>query len=252
MPTLFDTVVTSVKEALTVYSEKGRYMQMQNRRCYGLSFCKSGEIVYTHHGRETVSCPGYAVLLPMGGCYELRGSKTGEFPLINFYCDCDIHEFLRLPIRAIDPYLHDFERMKELLLLGRGKQKVMSLFYGILDRLAQEADAQKDVLSPVLRYLEEHYADPQLSGAVLAEQGQISEVYLRQLFRARFGVAPKQYVTELRMQKARQLLEEGSSAVGEVAAACGFTAVHHFCRTFKVLVGQTPTDYRRTHRKTVL
>ena len=121
-----------------------------------------------------------------------------------------------------------------------------------MDRLSQEADAQKDVLAPVMRYLEEHYADPQLSGTVLAEQGRISEVYLRQLFRARFGIAPKQYVMELRMQKARLMLEQESGTVGDVAAACGFAAMHHFCRTFKALVGQTPTDYRRTHRKTVL
>lgn len=244
--------VTDISDVITVYSERGRYLQMVERKNYGLSFCKSGEIVYFHKGRQIVSSTDCAVLLPMGENYELRGTKTGEFPLINFLCSEEIHDFYVFPIHHLEPYLRDFEKMKEQALLRRGRQKQMSLLYGILDRLAGEDAEKGDVLAPVLRYLEKNYADPQLSNEVLARSGEISEVYLRQLFRTRFGTSPRQYVLELRMQKAKRLLEEGGADVGEIAVACGFSAIYHFCRTFKALVGETPTQYRRRNQNILL
>ena len=150
-------------------------------------------------------------------------------------------------------YWRDFEALRELMMLGpKHRLRAIGRFYEILHRLAQESDMEKDALSPIVAYLEQYYADPTLSNATLAEQGGISEVYMRQLFRERFGISPKQYVQELRMQKARQLLAEGNASVGEIAAACGFTAIYHFCRSFKEAVGQSPTVYRRENRKTLL
>jgi len=245
---------TEVVEAITVHSEKGRYLKMECRAWYGLSFCREGEIIYTQNGKQTRSDKSCAVILPMGGYYELEGSRTGDFPLINFLCteDCAIREFVRIPLRSPETYWRDFESLRELTLLGRNRLKVLAQLYAMLHRLAQENEMQNDALGPIVAYLEEHYADPQLSNTVLAAQGNISEVYMRQLFREKYGTSPKQYVLELRMQKARQLLGEGSASIGEVAASCGFTAIYHFCRAFKSAIGQTPTEYRRHNRKTLL
>lgn len=245
---------TEVVEVVTVHSEKGRYLKIENRSHYGLSFCREGEIVYTQNGKCTRSDASCAVILPQGGCYELEGTRTGEFPLINFHCteEAALPGFLRIPLRSPETYLREFETLREQMLLGRSRYAVMSRFYAILHRLVQESEMQNDALAPIVSYLEEHYADPALSNTQLAERGNISEVYMRQLFRERLGTSPKQYVLELRIQKAKQLLCESGAPVGEIAAACGFTAIYHFCRVFKGAVGQTPTDYRRENRKTVL
>ena len=246
--------VLDIADAITVRSEKGRYLKIENRKWYGLSFCREGEILYTQNGKQTRSDRDCAVILPQGGCYELYGSKAGHFPLINFTCAaCEIQEFIRIPLRNPAAYWREFEALRELMLLGKKHRlRAMCKFYEILHRLAQESDMEKDALAPIVAYLEQHYADPALSNAILAEQGRISEVYMRQLFRERLGTSPKQYVQELRMQKAKQLLSEGDAPVGEIAAACGFTAIYHFCRTFKEATGRAPTDYRRENRKTLL
>ncbi|MBQ8357765.1 MAG: helix-turn-helix transcriptional regulator [Clostridia bacterium] len=254
MSLLEDLAVISVKEAATIHSPKGRYLEMQNRKYYGLSFCRSGEIIYTHKGKRIHSDPSCAVLLPMGESYFLEGSRTGDFPLINFTCGEGqmIGEFLQFPVHNLEGYLRDYEMIRELLLLGHDRLKVMSLFYGILSRLARETTERNSTLATVLSYLEAHYSDPQLSNLTLAEQGGISEVYMRQLFREQLSVSPKQYISELRMQKAKQMLSEGTATVGEVAARCGFTSIYHFCRAFKAYAGQSPTDYRRDNRKILL
>lgn len=253
MSSLNEMRITEVSEAVLVYSERGRMLDIKDRFSYGLSFCKGGEIVYTHKGRRIVSTADVAVLLPMGESYHLDGSKTGEFPLINFYTEeQDIHEFCVFPVHNLEGYLRDFETLRELLLHGREPLRAMSVFYAILARLSAESAVEKDTLAPILQYLERHYHDPQLSNARLAARGGISEVYMRRLFRERCHTSPKQYVTELRMQKAKQLLTESNATVGEIAMACGFTAIYHFSAAFRAAMGQTPTAYRREHRKTLL
>ncbi len=248
-----EITVSAITEAFTVYSPRGRVLEIKNRFAYGLSFCKSGEIVYTHKGRKTVSRPGVAVLLPMGEDYRLDGTGAGEFPLINFYLDRqDIREFIEIPLCQPETYLRDFEMLCEVLLCGRDRFRAFGIFYGILSRLATESEGEGDALVPILRYLETHYSDAQLSSSVLAEQGGISEVYMRKLFRERLHTSPKAYITELRMQRARQLLFEGRLGVGEIAAACGFTTVYHFSAAFRAATGQSPTKFRRENRKEAL
>lgn len=59
------------------------------------------------------------------------------------------------------------------------------------------------------------------------------------------GVSPKQFIIELRMQKAKQLLSEGRLKIWAIAEACGFSGCYHFCKSFKQHVGITPNEYRK-------
>lgn len=57
MDHLSKIVVTDIKETLTVSSPKGRFEKINNRKSYGISFCISGQITYTHRGEKFVSDP---------------------------------------------------------------------------------------------------------------------------------------------------------------------------------------------------
>ena len=251
---LRDLTVGEVKEVFTVYSERGRYLQMRDRACYGLSFCLGGEIVYTHKGRRTVSNEGCAVLLPKGASYLLEGTRAGEFPLINFTLaeGCGFEDFITVPLYRSEGYLRDFESMREQMLRGGGRLRLLELFYGILHRLSQEGAAQKNALGRAIAYLEKHYADGDLSNTVLSEQAGVSEAYLRRLFKDALGMSPKRYVTDLRLQRAKQLLTESNLTVGEVAAACGFSGICHFSAAFNAQTGTSPSVYRRRNRRVLL
>ena len=96
-----------------------------------------------------------------------------------------------------------------------------------------------------MKYLEKHFADPTLNNQILSEYSQISEVYFRQLFKQTFNTTPRQYILELRLQNAKQLLSDRSIPVSEVAEKCGFSNIYHFCRSFKGHTGMTPTEYRQ-------
>lgn len=241
---LCDITITKVESVFNVYSEKGRRLNIVRRKYYGLSFCKSGKIEYVKNGVKTVSDNTCAIILPKGQSYDLFGTETGDFPLINFDTALPFTEnFLRISLRNPEAYIHDFERLCVLWQNPYSRAKAMSIFYDILDRLSHEASGSNPLLSPVLKYISEHFSDPSLSNAELAASANISEVYLRRIFSKELGITPKQYILDLRLRYAKQLLAENAFTVTGIAEKCGFSSVYHFCRAFKSLTGQTPTEY---------
>ena len=199
--------ITHIGEVLTVFSPKGRRLSVKCRKYYGLSFCASGKIEYVRDGVRTVSDRTCAVILPKGASYELYGTETGDFPLINFYtAENFTDDFISIPLRNVEPYLRDCERLKELWKNPQDHARLMSLIYDILDRLSREESKTRSLLSPALNYLYENLSDPTLSNASLALVCNVSEVYLRKLFLSELGATPKQYIIDLRIRHAKLML----------------------------------------------
>jgi len=237
--------ITAIDEVVTVVSPKNRRFHTDGREWFGLSFCESGMITYYHNDRQILSDPAHAVLLPQGQRYHLFCSEGGNFPVINFLCTpgfC-VNEFIRVPLRSPESYLKDYERLKHLFVLPGSHARCMGLLYEILGRLATEEQVETVLLEPAIAALEQHYDDPRLNNAVLASLCNISEVYFRRLFRQAFGSTPRQYLLDLRIRRAKQLLSERSATVTHISERCGFSSVYHFCRAFREITGQTPTQY---------
>ena len=240
--------VTDIKQLFTVSSPKGRKEELRNRKSYGLSFCAEGKITYEIGGKQAVSDDNHAVILPKGKSYSLYGNKSGIFPVINFDCMgflCD--EVISLPIQSADTYIKDFEKMKVLSLFEENRTKMMSVFYNILHRLSTESSVHYLIL-PAIRYIESNYQNPKLSNTDLAEQCNISEVYFRKIFTETHKTTPKQFIIDIRINKAKQLLSDGFFNIGTVAEECGFSNQYHFCRLFKEKTGVTPTEYMNRNR----
>ena len=195
-----------------------------------------------------MSDKNHAIILPKGRSYSLYGNKSGIFPVINFDCKdflCD--EVISLPIQSSDTYIKDFEKMKALSLFEENRAKMMSVFYGILHRLSTESSV-RNVILPAIMYIESNYQNPKLSNAVLAEKCNISEVYFRKIFTEAYKTTPKQFIVDIRINKAKQLLSDGFLNIGAVAEECGFSNQYHFCRLFKEKTGFTPTEYMKRNR----
>ena len=236
--------VTNINGILNVYSEKGRRLNIVRRKYYGLSFCKSGKIEYVQNGVKTISDNTCAIILPKGQRYDLFGTETGEFPLINFDTAYPFTEsFLRIPLHNPEAYIREFERLSAIWQNPYSRAKALSILYDLLDRLSHEESEANYLLSPVLKYISEHFADRELSNTELAAAANVSEVYLRRLFSKELGTTPKQYILDLRLRYAKQLLAEKAFTVTGISEKCGFSSVYHFCRAFKSFTGQTPTEY---------
>ena len=236
-----------ISTVFTVHSLKGRQFSMQDRPAYALSFAVGdAEIVYTHNGKQFVSDAAHAVLIPMGADYTLLCRRSGDFPLINFAADIPVTEFTVTPIRSVQSYLSDYERLRALWIEKKHRAQAFRMLYEIFDKLSHEGDDRGMLpVRSAAEYLSAHFADPALSVLRLAEESGLSEVYFRRLFKSVYGVPPKQYLHTLRIRHAQLMLREGKESVTSIAEACGFSGVYHFCRAFKEETGDTPTEYRR-------
>ena len=135
--------------------------------------------------------------------------------------------------------------MRALSLFGGNRLKLLGIFYGMLQRLTASVPEK---LAPALRCIEERYREPGLSNEELAMLCGVSEVYFRRLFTARYGVTPRQFLIDVRVNRAKQLLSEGVLKISAVSEQCGFSNPYHFCRTFRERVGVTPTEYMESNR----
>ena len=244
---LQSAIVTDIAEVSTVYSEKGRKLDVKNRRWYGISFCIDGQITYTQNGVEYVEDKAHAVILPQGQSYSLRGDATGNFPLVNFLT----LEPLTNTITVIDlpnkePLLRSYEELKRVFFSSHGRAKAMSLLYQMLYELSSRKSIP--IIEPAIKFIHDNYCMSDLTNEMLANECNISEVYLRKLFATHFSTSPKQYILALRLGKAKQMLSEGAEKIWTVAEKCGFESNSHFCRTFKEQLGMTPNEYRKRYR----
>jgi AraC family transcriptional regulator len=92
------------------------------------------------------------------------------------------------------------------------------------------------------------YVEAQLPGeirvAVLADILGLSEGHFHRAFRATIGRTPLQFINELRVQKAIQIMGERPTSVTELALSVGFSSPTHFARVFHKVVGCFPSEYR--------
>ncbi|MEM6426875.1 MAG: AraC family transcriptional regulator [Cyanobacteria bacterium P01_D01_bin.128] len=98
-------------------------------------------------------------------------------------------------------------------------------------------------LNIVIDYIQEQL-DGDLSLDLMAAQVGVSRCYFATQFRQTVGLTPHQYVTQQRLDKAKQLLKLEKHAIADIALACGFSNQSHFTRVFKQCVGITPKAYR--------
>ncbi len=86
------------------------------------------------------------------------------------------------------------------------------------------------------------YAQP-LDIPTLAEIAHVSEAHFIRSFRATFGETPHRYLQRRRVERAMFLLRETECSVTDICLDVGFTSLGTFSRTFRDIVGQTPTEY---------
>lgn len=240
-----DIVITHIDDVFMVPSGKGRFVNMEHRVDYGLSFCKSGQITYTQNGTPTVSNKECAVILPQGGSYKLYGDEAGVFPLINFRtADPFTDSFIKIPLQSPEVYIKDVERIQALLSKGEQAQ-AFSVLYKIFARLSAEGK-ELSLLAPAIKFMEENLGNEELKNSDIAAAMNVSEVWFRRLFKEKYGISPHAYLISLRIEKAKRLLSDGRLTVTKIAEDCGFSGVYHFCKAFKDKTGLTPTEYRKS------
>lgn len=99
------------------------------------------------------------------------------------------------------------------------------------------------------QYLRAHYADHITNQTLGGVFGYVPS-YVSMLFRREYGISPSEYLTNIRIEQAKQrMLKNPGALIRDVALEVGFKSQHHFSRTFKNREGVWPSDYLGERRQ---
>ena len=131
--------------------------------------------------------------------------------------------------------------------MGEGSESIyLSLLFKLLYHLFQRDTAQeaKSGIAQICRYIDYNYMKP-LQVAEIAHTFGYERSYLYRLFRHHLGIGIKEYITALRMKKAREFLRIGHS-VCDTARMVGYGDEFNFSRNYKKHFGTAPSQEKRT------
>mgnify|MGYP002626439097 FL=1 len=110
------------------------------------------------------------------------------------------------------------------------------------------SDKTSLLMANVRNYLQHNYMLFDISLDSISEILHISPSYFSMVFKKSLGVNFVDYVTELRMNAARDLLQDPFLSTAEIAKMVGYESPSYFTRVFKKTLGVTPTEFRRSLR----
>lgn len=105
-----------------------------------------------------------------------------------------------------------------------------------------------DVVNRVTAYIAEHFSDDELSLNTLAAQVNFSPNHLSSIFKQETGQPFIKYLTDFRMNAAKDLLRRTSKKSNEIGIMVGYKDPHYFSYLFKKTQGVTPTQFRNSGR----
>ena len=147
-------------------------------------------------------------------------------------------------------YLHRMKRedsyMKAQLDFAMA-QLYAGLSYYIDEKKAEQSPRKQDRIGKMIRYINQNLEED-INLEELSAQFGISSRYVRKYFLQQMGMKCTEYITMLRIGKAKELLWEPSYSITDVALMAGFNSSQYFCRSFRNYVGMTPAEYRRMWR----
>jgi AraC-like DNA-binding protein len=213
----------------------------------------------TEEGRFEVSA-GQAIVLPPGRPHAYGADPTDPWTLWWMHVQGrDLPEFLtaagittRAPLRSLSDVYRAVALVGEALEWMERDTSPASLLgaagaaWHLMAQLATDRapGSRHDVLDRAAAYIRESVDEP-VSVASLAAMARVSPSHFSALFKAQFGFPVRQYQTQVRMARARELLDTTEQPIATVAATVGYPDSFYFARQFKRVHGVSPLRYRR-------
>ncbi len=184
-------------------------------------------------------------------------SKYDSWNYMHFHFDTNLPSYIMENALGIVSVTHTNieENMVHLFQAIRSQRPISS--YLISDYISQIVtkvialnqenpvlNAHSELLEEFARYLRDHFSENINVGDIASNQYYVSKYYFTRLFKDYYGLTPYAYLTNYRVQKAKECLFLNMS-ISETASHCGFGNINNFTRIFKHAVGITPSEFKK-------
>lgn len=201
----------------------GPYKRMLNKRLISLNVDKDAlnEIAYSIYGKSNV-------------CF-----KQGDYVYTN-----DLKILLNLFIEEFS----NTQPGRNLVLKNLGTQIIVHLLRQIDNNMplliSTEYTTAKKNIDKAIEYIRDQY-DEKISLEEAAQVAHLTPYHFIKVFKEYTGKTPYEYLMQLKIHKAKELLSSHNLTITEVCFTCGFNNLSNFTTFFKKKTGVTPSEYRK-------
>lgn len=142
-----------------------------------------------------------------------------------------------------------WEQLLKLETLDEMSRHLKQYLFSIC-RLVENKSFKKtpEVIGEIERIIRGRYSE-NLTIADIAQQVYLAKTYICLLFKQETGETINEYITRVRMEKAKELLKETDKKLADVCLAIGYAEPSYFTKQFRKFTGMTPSEYRDIHRR---
>lgn len=235
-----------------------------NLRSYLFFVVKSGSGTLKYKQKEYSLAEGDMILLDCSLPYSHETDENNLWQLswIHFYGDMMPAIYDKYISRGGQPVFHPENATKYVDLINSlydiaasddyiRDMRINASLNQLLVYLMEESwhpeecgELKKQNLLPIKEYLDSHFNEKVLLDEISEKFG-ISKYYLTRVFKEQFGMSINSYLLQTRITKAKNMLRFTDEKVENIGRECGLGEPNYFSRTFKMVEGITPSEYRQ-------
>ncbi len=178
------------------------------------------------------------IKMPVMSGIELAEEIMKKYPSVKVIIITAYDEF-KYAQQAIRAGAADF------ILKPMKRQEVKEALLKVSGQIEKAEESSPDVMEQVRNYLEEHFAEGELSLSAVAEIFFLNPSYLSRAFRKRHGMTLVECLNKIRLEKACDYLKSGDFKAYEVAEKVGIPNPDYFGRCFRKYTGMSVNDYKK-------
>lgn len=243
-----DNIAFDILDVFEIFDENVK-SHVSGRNFHAISFRRDAD-TFIEYNKDTLHLSGGSVTYFPNNISYFRNAKKDNLIVIHFELFNYVSDKIQtVKVKNSEAYQALFEK---ILKTWRNKERgcrfeCMEYFASVFKMLQIETEPKTEVpfqISETVSYMLCNYTDSSLTVEGMAKMSYISEVYFRRLFKSCYGITPKQYLTQLRMEYANSLLNSKYFTIRDVAEMSGFSNQRYFTAAYKKIYGVPPSEYK--------
>lgn len=177
--------------------------------------------------------------------YEADADKPWNYIWIGFTTDQKLPEIFHSPVIHCPGVGIIFEEMKLCKSMENGRSAFLSgCIWKLLSHLLEQERPASDAIDKALHYMRSEYTHD-ITITEIARRLNLDRCYFSTQFKQRMGISPKEYLINLRLSKAVDLMMTHKESPTTAAISVGYTDFYQFSKIFKKKYGVSPKNYIR-------